>query len=439
MVTPGLQRTCLRTTVGSYDRPARGDAFRIERIRAHLHGDVPRHAGPPAGARRHTAAPAGGDRARASGKRRSARRQCLRRAGRRSRRRSCSVCSAALLRGQELVQVARLRRGKNDVALLDGQRVLESYDGMDEALRHALDVPDKQRPRRRRRRRRSSTSARSCARSSTRSSGTIRRFASAPTPRISIACASPYAARARRCARHVRCSTTSRCRSLRAELKWLGGRARPGARPRRAARAVARSGRRARRAGCRQRGKIVTQLETEREHVRQELLASARVAALRGAARPAGAVRRRAPGHERSTSRSSKWRRREFRKLERLAEEARAGIVERRSCTARASRRSACATRPSCRCRWPGKDGRKVIAAAKKFQDVVGAHQDAVVAEERIRSALRRARGVGTGVAAGRLIERERARRQRSAGRVACRVEAAQAARSRPPGAEACC
>jgi len=48
---------------------------------------------------------------------------------------------AALLRGQELVQVARLRRGKNDVALLDGQRVLASYVGMDEALEHALGVP----------------------------------------------------------------------------------------------------------------------------------------------------------------------------------------------------------------------------------------------------------------------------------------------------------
>ena len=52
-----------------------------------------------------------------------------------------------------------------------------------------------------------------------------------------------------------------------------------------------------------------------------------------------------------------------------------------------------------------------MVSAAKAFQDVVGAHQDAVVAEERIRTALRRARGVGSGLAAGRLIERERARR----------------------------
>ena len=58
-----------------------------------------------------------------------------------------------------------------------------------------------------------------------------------------------------------------------------------------------------------------------------------------------------------------------------------------------------------------GKDAERVVAAAKAFQDVVGAHQDAVVAEERIRAALRRVRGVGSGVAAGRLIERERMRR----------------------------
>jgi CHAD domain-containing protein len=58
-----------------------------------------------------------------------------------------------------------------------------------------------------------------------------------------------------------------------------------------------------------------------------------------------------------------------------------------------------------------GKDARRIVDAAKKFQDVVGAHQDAVVAEARLRTAVRRTRGVGSGIAAGRLIERERARR----------------------------
>jgi CHAD domain-containing protein len=50
----------------------------------------------------------------------------------------------------------------------------------------------------------------------------------------------------------------------------------------------------------------------------------------------------------------------------------------------------------------------RAVDALKRVQDVIGEHQDAVVAEERLR-ALARAR---TGLAAGRLIERERERRR---------------------------
>ena len=50
---------------------------------------------------------------------------------------------------------------------------------------------------------------------------------------------------------------------------------------------------------------------------------------------------------------------------------------------------------------------KRAVEALKRVQDVIGEHQDAVVAEERLR-ALARAR---TAVAAGRLIEGERARR----------------------------
>jgi len=55
-----------------------------------------------------------------------------------------------------------------------------------------------------------------------------------------------------------------------------------------------------------------------------------------------------------------------------------------------------------------GKSAARAINAFKHLQDVVGTHQDAVVAEERLRH-LARAR---TAVAAGRLIERERRRRR---------------------------
>ena len=51
------------------------------------------------------------------------------------------------------------------------------------------------------------------------------------------------------------------------------------------------------------------------------------------------------------------------------------------------------------------------VKAAKTLQDVLGEHQDAVVAEERLRAlATRQPAGA---IAAGRLVERERARAAR--------------------------
>jgi CHAD domain-containing protein len=57
--------------------------------------------------------------------------------------------------------------------------------------------------------------------------------------------------------------------------------------------------------------------------------------------------------------------------------------------------------------------GRKrYVKRAKVLQDILGEHQDAVVAEERIRDLVLRVRGTGrTALAAGRLIERQRGRR----------------------------
>jgi CHAD domain-containing protein len=56
-----------------------------------------------------------------------------------------------------------------------------------------------------------------------------------------------------------------------------------------------------------------------------------------------------------------------------------------------------------------GKRGARVVAAAKRLQDVLGEHQDAVVAEERIRASA--AAHPESRLAAGRLVERERHRR----------------------------
>jgi CHAD domain-containing protein len=57
-----------------------------------------------------------------------------------------------------------------------------------------------------------------------------------------------------------------------------------------------------------------------------------------------------------------------------------------------------------------GKAGRRFVARAKAFQDVLGAHQDAIVAEARLRGLLGATAGPGAAFAAGRLVEKERAR-----------------------------
>jgi len=59
-----------------------------------------------------------------------------------------------------------------------------------------------------------------------------------------------------------------------------------------------------------------------------------------------------------------------------------------------------------------GKPASRFIRRAKAFQDLLGEHQDAVVAEERIRQLVSRVRGLRTAFAAGRLVERQRARWQ---------------------------
>jgi CHAD domain-containing protein len=58
-----------------------------------------------------------------------------------------------------------------------------------------------------------------------------------------------------------------------------------------------------------------------------------------------------------------------------------------------------------------GKRAEDFVQSAKRFQDLLGEHQDAVVAEEKIRELATAARATKVAFAAGRLVERERARR----------------------------
>jgi CHAD domain-containing protein len=59
-----------------------------------------------------------------------------------------------------------------------------------------------------------------------------------------------------------------------------------------------------------------------------------------------------------------------------------------------------------------GKRARRVVKDAKRLQDVIGEHQDAVVAEERIRGLLDLVGSARANFAAGQLVERERERRR---------------------------
>jgi CHAD domain-containing protein len=59
-----------------------------------------------------------------------------------------------------------------------------------------------------------------------------------------------------------------------------------------------------------------------------------------------------------------------------------------------------------------GKRSRRVIDAATRMQDLLGAHQDAVVAEERLRTIAHSFDETGISFVAGQLTERERVKRR---------------------------
>jgi CHAD domain-containing protein len=315
---------------------------------------------------------------------------------------------AALLRGDEVVQVARLRRGKNDVALLDGQRVLASYGDMDEALKEALEAPaeetapSKDEP------------AVEHLRAYLRAQLTeierhdpAVRVGSDPEDLHKLRVAVRRSRAALRAAKVL--LGEDRGREFRDELKWLGRQLGPArdldvliARLRTEVAEL--DG-----ADAVPAGKIIMQLESEREAAQADVLAaleSPRYAQLLATVGETVS----APPVATSDLSLAKVAQREFKKLKRDVKAL--GPTPSNDALHRArirAKRLRYATELSAQ--LLGKDGRRVVTAAKEFQDVVGAHQDAVVAEERIREAVRRARGVGSGLAAGRLVERERARR----------------------------
>jgi CHAD domain-containing protein len=104
-----------------------------------------------------------------------------------------------------------------------------------------------------------------------------------------------------------------------------------------------------------------------------------------------------------------KLARREFRKLRRtmkeVAQDSTDEALHRARIRAKRARYSGELAESSAKC------GREFVTRAKQLQDVAGRHQDAVVAEARLRSLLPQL-SAPEGVAIGRLVERQRARRR---------------------------
>jgi CHAD domain-containing protein len=106
-----------------------------------------------------------------------------------------------------------------------------------------------------------------------------------------------------------------------------------------------------------------------------------------------------------------KLARREFRRLSRIAErlgpESSDDELHRARIAGKRARYAAELAEPEV-----GKPARRVVERAKALQDVLGLHQDAIVAEARLRGLLADAPGSGAAFMAGRLVEREQARRR---------------------------
>jgi CHAD domain-containing protein len=301
----------------------------------------------------------------------------------------------APLRNRELVEVVRLRSGADDVALLEGQHVLRSYSTLAKALRDNV-APPAEKPARR------AAPAIEHVRTYFRAqlaelerTDPLIRSSEDPEAvhdfRVAIR-------RLRSALRTARVLFDSEwVDDLRAELRWLanefstlrdldvllGG---------------------LRRDAGREATPVLKLLEAERRRARKRALrtlSSERYLVLLD--RLAAAVD--APPTRASELSLEDAVAREFRKLRRVAKKlgpkSTAEAVHNARIRAKRARYTAELAEPVV-----GNRARRYFTASKRFQDVVGAHQDAVAAEERIRGVLERSKSLETAFAAGRLAER---------------------------------
>jgi CHAD domain-containing protein len=306
----------------------------------------------------------------------------------------------APLRQARLVEVARLREGAADVALLEGQHVLRTYPDLGHALEDALEPPISEPP-----------AAGAPALEHVRAYLQLQLAEIERTDPIIRGVADAealhdfrVAVRRSRAVLRVTRPLFDRewVATLRAELKWLGGELAP-LRDLDVLLAHLREDR--------DRGfaPVVKALTAERRAARTRLtkaLSSERYFALLDELASAA-------DHPPVRSTDLELRKaaaREFRRLRRkvsaLGSRPTDEALHRARIAAKRARYAAELAGPV-----TGKRARKFVAAAKAFQDVTGAHQDAVTAGGRIRAVRAASANADTAFAAGRLVERQAFRR----------------------------
>ena len=309
----------------------------------------------------------------------------------------------APLRNRKIEEVVRLRTGTEDVALLEGQHVLRSYKNLDKALR---DTVTPAREKRMRRRAPAIEHVRAYLRTQVaeieRTDPLVR---SGDDPEA----VHDFRVAVRRM-RSVLKSTEALfekdwLKSLREELRWIGGEF---AAARDLDVLLARLGKEAGSEGA----PVVKLLETERRRAwkrTRSALSGERYLKLLD--RLTAAVE--APPVRRADLSLEAVARREFKNLRRaarkLGRKASPDQVHRLRILAKRARYAAELAEPVA-----GKRARRFVKAAKQFQDVVGSHQDAVVAADRIRAVVDRTKSMESAFAAGRLVERTTARRRKA-------------------------
>jgi CHAD domain-containing protein len=309
----------------------------------------------------------------------------------------------ALLRNRKLEEIVRLRTGTEDVALLEGQHVLRSYENLDTALRDTI-APNREA--RTRRRAPAIEHVRAYLRAQV---AEIER-----TDPLIRSSDDPDAVHDFRVAvrrmRSVLRSTRELfdedwLKALREELRWIGGEL---AAARDLDVLLARLGKEAGSEGA----PVVKLLETERRRAwKRARAALSGERYLKLLDRLTAAVD--APPVRQSDLSLEAVARREFKKLDRAARKlgpkASAEQVHRTRILAKRARYAGELAEPVA-----GKRARRFVKAAKRFQDVVGAHQDAVVAAGKIHGVVDRTKSMESAFVAGRLVERTTALRRKA-------------------------